>query len=52
VIVRVGAQKRTIMLPTAMAGYRPAGAQFEDGALRVDFERSEDGAGAGSAAAQ
>src|SRR5215210_2441219 len=52
VIVRVGGQKRTIMLPTAMSGYRPAGAHFEDGALRVDFERSESGAGTGSAAAQ
>jgi arsenite-transporting ATPase len=52
VIVRVGGQKRTIMLPTAMSGYRPAGAHFEDGALRVDFERSESGAGTGSAAAR
>jgi arsenite/tail-anchored protein-transporting ATPase len=47
VIVRVGGQKRTIMLPTAMSGYRPAGAHFEDGALRVDFERSESGPGTG-----
>ena len=45
VIVRVGGQKRTIMLPSAMSAYRPAGARFEDGALRVDFERSESGAG-------
>src|SRR5215208_6923349 len=52
VILRVGGQKRTIMLPTAMSGYRPAGAHFEDGALRVDFERSESGAGTGSSAAQ
>jgi arsenite-transporting ATPase len=44
-IVRVGAQKRTIMLPSAMSAYRPAGARFEDGALRVDFERTGDGAG-------
>jgi hypothetical protein len=50
--VRVGGQKRTIMLPNAMAGYRPAGAHFEDGALRVDFERSENGSGAGRAAAR
>jgi arsenite/tail-anchored protein-transporting ATPase len=50
VIVRVGGQKRTIMLPSAMSTYRPAGASFEDGALRVDFERSESGAGTGSAA--
>jgi arsenite-transporting ATPase len=46
VIVRVGSQKRTIMLPNAMSAYRPAGARFEEGALRVDFERSESGAGA------
>ena len=52
VIVRVGGQKRTIMLPSAMSGYRPAGARFEDGALRVDFERSESGTGAGTPAAQ
>ncbi len=45
VIVRVGGQKRTIMLPSTMSSYRPAGARFEDGALRVDFERSESGAG-------
>jgi arsenite-transporting ATPase len=52
VIVRVGGQKRTIMLPSAMSAYRPAGARFEDGALRVDFERSESGAGTGSASAR
>jgi arsenite-transporting ATPase len=52
VIVRVGGQKRTIMLPSAMSAYRPAGARFEDGALRVDFERSESGAGTGPAAAR
>ena len=45
VIVRVGSQKRTIMLPNTMSSYRPAGARFEEGALRVDFERSESGAG-------
>jgi arsenite-transporting ATPase len=50
VIVRVGTQKRTIILPNAMSAYRPAGARFEEGALRVDFERSESGAGAGTAA--
>jgi arsenite/tail-anchored protein-transporting ATPase len=47
VIVRVGSQKRTIMLPSTMSSYRPAGARFEEGALRVDFERSESGAGTG-----
>jgi arsenite-transporting ATPase len=49
VIVRVGGQKRTIMLPSTMSAYRPAGARFEDGALRVDFERSDGGAGTAAA---
>jgi arsenite/tail-anchored protein-transporting ATPase len=39
VVVRVGTQKRTIMLPQALAAYRPAGARFEDGALNVTFEK-------------
>jgi arsenite-transporting ATPase len=42
VIVRVGPQKRTIILPPTMAAYRPQGAQFEDGALSVRFERTSD----------
>jgi arsenite-transporting ATPase len=42
VIVRVGQQKRTIILPPTMAAYRPQGAQFEDGALNVRFERAAD----------
>jgi arsenite-transporting ATPase len=42
VIVRVGPQKRTIILPPTMAAYRPRGAQFEGGALSVRFERSDD----------
>jgi arsenite/tail-anchored protein-transporting ATPase len=42
VIVRVGTQKRTIILPPTMAAYRPRGAQFEDGALSVRFERASD----------
>jgi arsenite-transporting ATPase len=41
VVVRVDGQKRTIMLPQAMAAYRPSGARFEDGALEVTFEREE-----------
>jgi arsenite-transporting ATPase len=44
VVVRVGQQKRTIILPAAMAAYRPRAARFEDGALQVDFERVDDGA--------
>ena len=39
VIVRVGGQKRTIVLPGALAAYRPRGASFEDGALNVTFEK-------------
>jgi HSP20-like domain found in ArsA len=42
VIVRVGGQKRTIILPPAMAAYRPKGARFEGGALEVHFERSDE----------
>jgi arsenite/tail-anchored protein-transporting ATPase len=42
VIVRVGQQKRTIMLPPALAAYRPRNARFEGGALEVLFERSDD----------
>jgi arsenite-transporting ATPase len=41
VVVRVGAQKRTIILPSTMAAYRPQSAQFEDGALSVRFEKPE-----------
>jgi arsenite/tail-anchored protein-transporting ATPase len=44
VVVRVGPQKRTIILPPTMAGYSTSGARFEDGALQVFFERSDDGA--------
>lgn len=42
VVVRVGGQKRTIMLPQGLASYRPRGARFEDGALQVTFEREEE----------
>jgi arsenite-transporting ATPase len=43
VIVRVGREKRTIILPPSLAAYKPRSAQFEDGALSVRFERTEDG---------
>jgi arsenite-transporting ATPase len=43
VVVRVGTQKRTIVLPQALAAYRPAGARFEDGALNVMFEKETNG---------
>jgi arsenite-transporting ATPase len=42
VVVRVGQQKRTIILPAALAAYRPRAARFEGGALQVDFERGDD----------
>ncbi len=37
-IVRVDGHKRTLMLPPALAGYRPAGASFRDGALELSFD--------------
>jgi arsenite-transporting ATPase len=42
VIVRVGAQKRTIMLPPALAAYSADGASFEDGRLEIRFEKGPD----------
>jgi arsenite/tail-anchored protein-transporting ATPase len=42
VVVRVGAQKRTIILPPALAGYAASGARFEDGALEIVLEKSAD----------
>jgi len=36
-VVRVDGQKRTIMLPPALAPYRPASASFADGSLLVSF---------------
>jgi arsenite-transporting ATPase len=41
-IVRVGGHKRNIMLPTALASYRPREARFEGGALVVRFEKQDD----------
>jgi len=43
VVVRAGPHKRTIILPRAMADYRPRGASFEEGTLEVLFERGDDG---------
>lgn len=40
VVVRVGGQKRTIVLPAGLAGYETSGARFRDGALEVTFERA------------
>jgi arsenite/tail-anchored protein-transporting ATPase len=42
VVVRVGSQKRTIILPPALAGYAASGARFENGLLEIVFERSAD----------
>jgi arsenite-transporting ATPase len=41
-IVRVAGQKRNIILPSALASYRPRAAKLDDGALTVTFERSTD----------
>ncbi len=37
-VVRVNGHKRTVLLPPALADYRPAGATFADGALTVRFD--------------
>ena len=37
-VVRVGPHKRTMLLPPALAGYRPSGATFEDDALVIRFD--------------
>jgi arsenite-transporting ATPase len=37
-VVRVDGQKRTIMLPPALAEWRATGAQFADGALQVTLD--------------
>ncbi len=37
--MRVDEQKRTIMLPPALARYRPDEAEFADGELRIHFVR-------------
>ena len=38
-MIRVEGHKRTLALPPALGDYRPTGAAFEDGALRVTFVR-------------
>jgi arsenite-transporting ATPase len=37
-VVRVDGQKRTIMLPSGLAGFRPSEARLDGGALQVTFE--------------
>lgn len=44
-IVRAGREKRTIILPSALARHRPAGARFEAGVLKVTFEDDRPPAG-------
>jgi arsenite/tail-anchored protein-transporting ATPase len=41
-IVAVGREKRTIILPSALARQSPAGAQFENGTLTVSFTDERD----------
>jgi arsenite-transporting ATPase len=41
VIVRVDGHKRTVVLPPALAGYRAAGASFEEGALELRFDEPD-----------
>ncbi len=40
-VVRVGGQKRNIMLPSALAAFSPTAATFEDGALEVRFDGTQ-----------
>ena len=42
-IVGVDGQRRTIVLPSALAAFHPAAATFEDGALEVSFDRAPSG---------
>src|SRR5205807_10529304 len=41
-VVRVGGHKRNIVLPSALASYRPKEAKFERGSLTVIFEQEAD----------
>jgi arsenite/tail-anchored protein-transporting ATPase len=43
VVVRVGAQKRTIMLPPPLAGYAAKGARLDEGTLEISFEKASNG---------
>jgi arsenite/tail-anchored protein-transporting ATPase len=45
-VVRVDGHKRTIMLPGAMAAYRPSSASLADGSLVVGFASQEQAVGA------
>jgi len=52
VVVRVGGQKRTIMLPPALAPYSARGARFEDGTLEISFERRPEALGSAECAGE
>lgn len=43
VVIRVGDQKRTLMLPSTMAGFKPCSAKVNDGRLQVEFKRVREG---------
>ena len=40
-VIRVGGRKRNIVLPSALASFRPRDARLEAGELRVRFERQD-----------
>jgi arsenite-transporting ATPase len=40
-VIRVGERKRNIVLPSALASFRPRDAKLEAGELRVRFERQD-----------
>ena len=42
-IVGVDGQRRTIILPSAMAAFQPTSATFEEGTLAVTFQGASDG---------
>ena len=43
-IVRVDGHKRTLLLPPALADYRPSGATLRDGSLHITFDPPADDA--------
>jgi arsenite-transporting ATPase len=51
-VVRAASSKRNIVLPAALAPYRPRGAKFENGTLTVMFERRADTNGQSRAGAR
>jgi arsenite/tail-anchored protein-transporting ATPase len=52
IVVRVGAQKRTIMLPPALAAYSARGARLDDGTLEISFERRPEALGSAECAGE